>query len=191
MVGGLVLIVAALMIYFQFIRPAYDESQEVKSRQLGQSLLLREQQAAIRKVQELISVYQTQGEVQRALSFSLPIEEDVAGALAQIYGIAKNVGLEFQSASVSSQGLQASASEFGLGTAQSFSLQKPVGAISFALQMAGSYEEFKEFLGFLESNLRIFDVENVTISPGLAGAGQPAGRYGFSMIATTYYQVDQ
>ena len=186
MLLGLVLIVAALMMYFQFISPAYDASQKVKSEQLGHSILLREEQAAIKKVQDLISVYQTQGEVQEALSLALPADEDVAGALAQVYGIAKNTGLQFQSASISLRGTQA-----GSSGAARFSLQKPIGAISIVLQLSGSYEGFKEFLGLLENNLRIFDVGNITVSPGSAGGGRPPGLYGFNLSVTTYYQVNQ
>ena len=157
MILGLVLIVAALMVYFQFIKPAYDESQEVKSQQLGHSLFLREEQAAVKKVQELISAYQAQSETQNALFLALPAEEDAAGALAQIYGIARIAGLEFQSASVSSQGSQAGSSDLGQTEAQGFSLQKPVGTITLSSQLSGSYEGFKDFLGLLENNLRIFE----------------------------------
>ena len=149
MILGLVLIVAALMTYFQFIKPAYDESQKVKSQQLGHSLFLRNEQAAIKKVQDLISDYQTRSGEQEEISFALPTEADAAGALAQVYGIARNTGLQFQSASVSAQGAQTGSSELGQAEAQRFSIQKPIGTLALAIQLSGSYEGLKEFLKLL------------------------------------------
>ena len=191
MLLSLVLIMAALMMYFQFIGPAYDDSQKVKSEQLGHSVLLRGEQAAIKKVQDLISAYQTQSEVQGALSLALPTEEDVAGALAQVHGIAKNTGLQLQSASVSGQGQQVDPLRATATGMQRFSLQRPIGATSIVLQLSGPYEGFKEFLGLLENSLRIFDVDNIIVNPGSDSGGRPSGLYSFNLSVRTYYQANQ
>ena len=195
MVLGLVLLVASLMTYFQFITPAYDETQQIKSKQLGRSFFLKEEQSTIEKVQGLISSYQTQGQIQNAVSLSLPTNPDIGGALAQIYGISKNSGLVFQSASISSLSIQSVDSGAPLrdGTgesvavAPSFSLQKPIGSVSFNVRLNGSYEGLKDFLDLLQTNIRIFDVKTLSISP--AGAsGASIGIFNYDLSVVAYYQ---
>lgn len=196
MLLGLVLIVSSLMTYFQFIRPAYDESQIIKSQQLGHSLFLQNEQEAIKKVQDLISAYQTQSRIQDAVSLSLPTEEDIGGALAQIYGIAKNSGLTFQSASISLLGIQAAGGDIatqgsgqGAAVAPQFSLQQPVGSVVFSVRLTGSYEGLKDFLGLLETNIRIFDVGVLSIGSAATSGGVPTGIFNYDLSITTYYQV--
>ena len=106
MILGLVLVVAALMIYFNFIKPAYEENQLIKSQQLGNSLFLQQEQEAIKRVQDLISIYQEQSMVQDAISAAIPEKEDANGALAQIYGAARNSSVSLESISVSGVSLR-------------------------------------------------------------------------------------
>lgn len=183
MVLGLVLIVASFMLYLQFIRPAYFDSQDIKSQQLGKSLFLREEQDAISRVQNLISSYGVQNRVREAISMALPAEEDVGGAIAQLYGLSKNSGLSFHSASISVAGLKA-ATEDGQPT-----LQKPVGPINFVLRLSGTYDELKKFLEFLETNIRIFDVQNLSLgSLGTAAGGTGPQEFNYDLLLLTYYQ---
>lgn len=194
MVLGLVLIVASLMVYFQFISSAYDEIQLIKSQKIGRGLLLQNEQLAIEKVQNLISEYQSQGQIQEKISLSLPATEDVGGGLAQIYGIAKNSGLALQSASISLLGIRSqnsgAAAELGSGekSASQFSLQKPIGSVVFNVRLTGSYDGLKDFLKLLETNIRIFDVGIISISPVGVSTGVPSGTFNYDVSITTYYQ---
>ena len=184
MIVGLAFIVGAMMLYFNFIRPAYGDSQEIKSRQLGQRLFLTEQQDTIRKVQALISEYQTQLLAQEAVSLALPTKEDVGGGLAQLYGIARNSGLNMQSVSISVAGIGGAQTT---GAAPSFALQKPLGTIVFRARLVGGYEDLKRFLGFLETNIRIFDLDTLSLRPLGVGDGA-AGSFTYEISVATYYQ---
>ncbi len=194
MILGLVLIVASLMIYFQLISPAYDETQTIKSQKISHGLLLSNEQSAIKKVQDLISAYQSQGQIQNAVSLSLPATEDIGGGLAQIYGIAKNSGLALQSVSISLLGIRSASGGAGAGqgaaakSTSQFSLQRPIGSVVFSVRLTGSYEGLKDFLHLLETNIRIFDVENLSINPAGASTGVPTGIFNYDLSVATYYQ---
>jgi Tfp pilus assembly protein PilO len=47
----------------------------------------------------------------------------------------------------------------------------PYSAISMQIELSGSYDELDRFLHWLESNERLFRVDDVKISPGPSGSG--------------------
>ncbi|MEK9180563.1 MAG: hypothetical protein AAB897_04085 [Patescibacteria group bacterium] len=189
MIVGLALIVGAMMLYFQFIKPVYDDSQQVKSQQVSQRLFLLNEQDTIKRVQDLISSYQTQGELQQAISLALPAKEDVSGGLAQLYGLARASGVNFESASISVGALRGAAEAAAQEEPQfapSFALQKPLGTVTYRVKITGPYVNLKSFLELLETNIRIFDLESLSLTPvGPAGAGT---LFSYEMAVTTYYQ---
>ena len=118
----------------------------------------------------------------------MPSGEDVAGALAQIEGIATNNGITIGSIAVTAPALQVKT-----GTA-STTLMKPLGSFTFNLSAAGSYENFKNFLSEIETNIRIFDVKSVSFQPAstisASGARATTTRdfFSYAILISTYYQ---
>jgi hypothetical protein len=53
----------------------------------------------------------------------------------------------------------------GSGTASTVQIIKPLGQIVLQITAAGSYENLKSFLMGLETNIRIFDVQGISITP--------------------------
>jgi hypothetical protein len=194
MILGLVFLVASLIVYFEFIQPAYENAQTVKGELLSRQALLDSEKTVVKQVQNLISTYKGQGRVQEAVSAVFPTGDDLPGALAQIYGLAENSGLSVQSISISGVAAAQRASGSGsVGAQTSFgaSLQKPVKTINFQAKLSGSYEDLKGFLAKLETNIRIFDVKNLGVQPLLlSGQGKATSSvlYGYDLTATTYYQ---
>lgn len=186
MLGGLTLLVSAMVVYFEFITPVYSEVQNIKSKQIGSGRFLLSEQETIEKVRDLISSYEGQIKVQEFVSMALPSgDEDVPGALAQVYGLSKNSGLAMQSIGISAANPLGSPDG---KTAVAFSLQKPVGKISFNLRVNGSYEDLKGFLSLLETNIRIFDLVSVGVQPLAGEGGAPRDFYGYDINVVAYYQ---
>ena len=57
-----------------------------------------------------------------------------------------------------------------------------VRALPFTVEVSGSYENFKKFLGSLEKNLRLIDIEQVNFT-----ASGESGAIDFTLKAKTYY----
>lgn len=183
LLGGLGLLVGALVLYFEFVEPAYQDVQAIKSQQLGRQLFLESEQGAIKKVQELISAYQAQASVQEAVSLALPAEEDLSGALAQLNGLARASGLTLGSVVFAPGGARSEAGETGK---KLFALQRPVRTLLLNARLTGQYEDLKTFLSRLETNVRLFDLLNLSLQPSVAGAGSNIFTYELSLA--TYYQ---
>lgn len=188
MILGLLLLAAALLVYFEFILPAYDSMQSVKAERLGLESFLGGQKPVINRIKELISAYQGQDRLQQAVSLALPTEQDSAGALAQLYGLAQSSGLNFLSATISVTAVEDIARTRGLATLAGTSVQKPVGTVTIQMRLGGAYEGLKSFLGRLETNIRIFDIKSLTVQP--VSAAQKSAEYSFTydLEVATYYQ---
>ena len=72
---------------------------------------------------------------------------------------------------------------------------KPLGSFSFRLAASGSYENFKNFLSEIETNIRIFDVKTVALQPaGVAAqtgakAASSQDAFNYTITVATYYQT--
>ncbi len=188
MAVALTLIAVALIVYFNFIRPAYQEDQTIKAQAASRQNFIEGQKAAIAKVDDLINSYKGEGQLQDLVSLVLPLGPDLAGAFAQINGLAQNNRLTIQDISVSLPGLQNLPQKPVEGRAPSGvspPVIKPFGLVAVRVKAVGSYEDFKSFLKNFESNIRIFDIKKIAFQP----ANKPdQDSYIYDLTLNTYYQ---
>ncbi len=194
------ILAGALVVYFEFIIPAYTNLQLVKGQEEGETTLYANEQQIASKVKSLLVAYQNDASSSQAVAMALPVGPDVSGALAQIYGIATNANLAVQGVQISTQAVQASAALVApsvsgnqLTTAAAAgSIVQPVGTVTFQVTGSGSYESFKSFLQGLETNIRIFDVTAISLQPSpIATTKTQAGNadmFNYTITAATYYQ---
>jgi Tfp pilus assembly protein PilO len=205
MIIGLLFLVGALLIYFYLIQGEYESSQNLKAKLNSKQDFLDKEKNTVLQVQKLIDSYkqsQNQQNPQAGISLALPTSQDVAGATAQLSGLAQQSASNLQSITVSilpAQVAKSAAAKKGVATEGNFqdTLQKPLGTISFALKLTGGYESIKSFISLLETNLRIFDLRSFTITPvavkesvsPLRGETTPgASIFTYEVGVNTYYQ---
>lgn len=187
MIGSLLMVVIGLIIYFDFTQPIYNEAQDIKAKERSQEVFVQNQQSSIKQVQGLFSSFQSQSQLEQVVSLALPADPDVAGAIAQLNGLANNNRLSPESFNVSLVGAKSDSSSVKAKNSSSSAVQvNPLGTVKFSVKMTGTYEDFKNFLKNIETNIRIFDVNTLSV--------QPAGKsnqdlYNFNIVATAYYQV--
>jgi Tfp pilus assembly protein PilO len=185
---ALLFIVAAFICFFDLVQPEYQNVEALRSQQLGETSYLASQTALVKQAQTVLNTYQNAQDT-TDINLAMPSGEDVAGALAQIEGIATNNGITIGSIAVTAPEIQVKT-----GTA-STTLMKPLGSFTFNLSASGSYESFKNFLSEIETNIRIFDVKSVSFQPAsvatsVPGAKAPATRdfFTYVIVVATYYQ---
>lgn len=183
MLASLVMIAAAVMLFFNFIQPAYSEAQSVRSEQLSRQEFINTQKDVIQQAQALIQEYQGQRELQDQISYVLPLNPDVAGALLQLNSLALANGLRPDTFSIAAPSAQAIVASAVTGGSEDL-LAKPIGQVDFQLRVTSSYEAFKRFLSQIETNMRIFDMKSLSVSP----VGR-TNSYTFDITVTTYYQT--
>lgn len=188
MIIVLLLVVGAFVIFFQLIRPAYEEAQVIRSEIISREMFVNQQEDAIAEVQKLIASYQSEQGVQESVNQALPQAPDFAGALYQINGIGTGDGISLQSLAISAPTLSTTKPDArATSTTAVGTLVEPIGTLTFQLKFTGKYEDIKTFLGDLENNIRLFDVQSVAIQP--AGPKAGANLFTVDMAVTTYYQV--
>jgi Tfp pilus assembly protein PilO len=130
------------------------------------------------KVQNLLNEYQNAAQIQSAMSVLLPDEENLGQALNQISGLISISELSPQKISVNKMSLRPS-----LGS----SIVKNIGALRFEIEISGSYQNFVSFLQRMETNMGIFDVENVKVDLPIRGS---ASVMNYTVTADSYYQTN-
>lgn len=180
-------VVAALLMFFDLVQPAYSSVFALKAQVAGEQAFLVSETQAVQQAQQIISQYQNEGQGVTNLGLALPSGQDIAGALAQVYGLAANNGILIQSVSVGTPTLES-------GTAPG-TLVAPLGTYSLQLAAQGSYESMQNFITGLETNIRIFDLQNFSISRGsqaTAGTGKASDvtpdYFTYNITVATYYQ---
>lgn len=191
MLFSLILLIAAFIVYFDMVVPAYSDMQTLKGKQSSENDILAQVLQTEQQVQKLIVAYKNENQAQSAVALSLPSGQDVSGALTQIYGIAQVNNIYLQNITVSGSSLLSnpnakSASAANVPVAP---LVKPLGSISFAASASGSYEDFKNFLSQIETNIRIFDVKNISIQPATQSATSSRNLFNYTLTIVAYYQI--
>ncbi len=188
------ILAGALVVYFEFIIPAYTSLQLVKGQEESETTLYANEQQVVSKVKSLLATYQSEASSSQSVAMALPVGPDVSGALAQIYGIATNANVTVQGTQISTQAVQAVAAPATTvgAAAAAGSIVKPTGTVSFQVTGSGSYESFKTFLQELETNIRIFDVTAVSLQPAAIAASKTQAAnndmFNFTLTVVTYYQ---
>jgi len=196
MLIALLFLVASLLIFFDLIEPAYGDLETKKGEQVSSEQFLMSEQQLVTKAKNLLTQYENDSQAEANLALAMPSGPDIAGGLAQVYGITTESGLSVQGITIGAPSVQVQDQEAAAGTTLLTASQivKPMGTLSFQINGAGSYENFKSFLQMLETNIRIFDVTNVSLQPaasapsnGKAAVNQDLFTYGITVV--TYYQT--
>lgn len=174
------MLIGVLIVYGNFIRPAYDNTIKLRSELAVQTKTLAEQENAVKQVQTLISQFESIARLQDAISLALPLSESVPqslvqyGALAQLSNVAiKDVSLQYLAIEKTSK-------------KSSLSLVKGVGKLRFDLNIAGEYEALKGFVDNLEKSIRLSDI----VSLKLDKAGEVEKKsHSLHLTVDNYYQT--
>jgi len=196
---ALLLLVVTLMIFFDVIEPEYATVQALRGQEESQQALLISETQLAKQAQGIISTYQSQASQAQEVNLAMPIGQNNAEALAQVYGIAANSGLTIQNIAISSQGstanTAATVSANSSGTtagARVGTIIKPKGSIAFQVTGVGSYEALKTFLQGVENNIRVFDVTGIGINPltsiNAVSAGTTQDLFTYTITVVAYYQ---
>ena len=190
---ALLLVIVALVVFFDLIQPEYADILQTKGQIAAENDLYQTESQAVASAQKVLGEFQKQqGGGSSAVALALPTGEDLAGAIAQVYGLAANNNLAIQSLTLSAPTLQGTGSG-----AQTAATTKPLGSFSLQVNAIGTYENFKNFISGIETNIRIFDVRGATIAPASQAATggktiAPASQdlFNYTMTIVTYYQTD-
>ncbi|MBI1839157.1 MAG: type 4a pilus biogenesis protein PilO, partial [Candidatus Colwellbacteria bacterium] len=158
----MLLLVAAVVSYSNFVKPVYVEIQTFRDKNEAGKTLLENQKQSIEAVNKLLSQYKSLSQIQDNVSLVLPNEEQVPEIINQLQGIAKINNLKIESLSLQYPPLK---------PALQGSLIKPLGSVRVTMRLTGEYNNIKSYLEDLQTNIRIIDVNSLSIEGGGLRAG--------------------
>lgn len=174
---SLVFIIGAVVIYSSFIQPSYTKIQELRAELAMNRASYERYQKSIKQLQSLSAQYQDINQLQTIIGRILPEGRDTTNLAGQLIGFAKLNRLQIT----------------GLGTkvgtvqkSENKAIQS-LGTIKAQLTVQGGYNDFKTFLGQIENNLLILDVENLSMQVGKEGKTGLENSVSF----TSYYQIPE
>ncbi|MDP2703674.1 MAG: hypothetical protein Q8P01_00345 [bacterium] len=174
-----VLFILTLVVYANLIRPAVKEVGEKRSVLYSKATALQNQEAAVGKVQELVSQMKGVSRFERSVSLIMPQEPGVTEALGQLRAITESSQVALSSFSISASPFQSSDAP----------LVRRLGTLLLGLSVTGSYENIKGFLQALETNVRVFNVKSARIVPARADSpNAPSSQFTAQMTVEVYYQ---
>ena len=180
--GSAAFLVAAMMIYSLFIRPEYELVNELRGMFIAKSNLLTEQQSIISQVQSLLAQYQGSASIQRAVSLALPTKEEAAGIFSQLQALAQANDL-----TIEVFGLQSQPTKSVNNSRGAINVVKDLGVLQASLKVSGGYDNFKNFLQGVETNIRVMDL----ISLKMEKVNRANGNFFiYNLVLNTYYQTN-
>jgi Tfp pilus assembly protein PilO len=188
MMVALLFIVGAFIFYFDFISPAYQDMEALKGKLVSEQNLLAQESTMVKQVQKNINSYNNATQAQSLISQFLPSTQDISGAVTQIYGIAGINNMSIQSISISPTSIIPPT----VSNSSSSVNIKSFGSITFSFSVSGSYESIKSFIYDIETNMRIFDIKSLSISPAQSaqGSSAPKDLFTCNLSIQTYYQPE-
>jgi len=159
LLAPIILIIISVASFFTYVDPTYQEIKEIhiEEAQYDEALERSRELQMIRD--ELLSRYNTfRTEDLRRLDKMLPDNVDNVRLILEINEIASNYGMTLRSVAFSDTS-KASSGEIEV-------VDDRYDAISLSFSVSTTYENFLRFLGDLEGNLRIVDIEKIDFSSG-------------------------
>src|SRR3989344_7550375 len=86
---ALLLLVGALVVFVNYVQPAYTDVADTNARIFSQETFLAEQTKIIKKVEEATGSYEQGTDARKQIALALPAAPEVANAIYQLGGIAQ------------------------------------------------------------------------------------------------------
>lgn len=179
---SLVLFFATVLVFGFFIRPEYEEIGKLRAEAASRKQVIEDQKKIINEVKGLLGQFEVQSGPRQAISQVLPNREEYPALVNQLRTLAELSGLRLANISIKTLPLDKPAAEN-----KKKAPLPVVSVIQSKITFVGSYEAFKAFTSRVETNIRLFDIELVSISP--AGIKTSAQDLSFQAVINAYYQT--
>ena len=169
-------LIGIIVVATALIRPALSTVTEKRVLLVSKQNLFESQRSAVDQVQRLVQEFQGFAKVQETVNLAVPRSEETTRILNQLDSIARTAGVTFSSFNSSPKAFETSRQP----------LARRLGTLELSVVVSGSYEQIKQFLKFIETNVRVFNVQRFIFSP--AGERTGSSTYRITLKIDTYFQ---
>lgn len=169
------LLIGSLFVLGNLIQPLYGEINDLRAQKDSKEAEYEKNKEIYGQINNIVSSYQNYTDLRTALEQVFPAVSDVPEEIYQISGLANMSGLTVNSANVSPLPVKPSR----------YPAIKGRAANRLNVNFSGSYESFKTFLGKLENNLRLFEINSIVIEQNHLRPNE----FDFRIEINAYYQA--
>ncbi len=169
------LFIGILVVYTALIRPELSEVAQKRALLVSKQTLFTNQKNAVSQVQALIGRFQSLAKLQETVSLALPQQENVTQVLNQIQSIANLSKVELGTFSIRPLAFEAAKQP----------LIRRLGSLEISLTLTGPYENLKQFLKSLETNVRVINVRELHLVPAPTPQIE---NFSLTLTVETFYQ---
>lgn len=152
---------------------------------------LVKKEALIKTIEKLIDKYKSSEEILKKLDYILPGDSDVPNLIVQIDAIAKESGMNVGNVDIvvsDQKGTSKAEAARSGGTTNQEKTAVDYKVVTIGLEMSGDYTALKKFLQTVEENIRLIDIESITLSTkSQEGTGSV---FEFNVVLNTYYYTN-
>ena len=152
--GSLALLIGSLTVSSVLILPMLGTIQDLRGEKVALTKLYNQERGTVETVGKVFEQFGSVSNLKDTLSLALPTEEDVPSIVNQLNGIAKATGVVIDSIDLKLLPINASSKDDAF---------KPIGTVRITVELEGAYESIKLYLDFIETNVRIMDVQTFEI----------------------------
>lgn len=156
----ILLILAAIGLFFTYLRPAYSVVQAFKDKEVELDKAITDAQTLLKKHNELMASYSSINSEDRArLDKILPDTLDIVRLILDIDAVATKHTIEIRSFEIPQLDSKKNVSRAKASKAA----ESPIGSAVLTIEIAGDYPDFKNFLLDIERSLTLMDVVEMTV----------------------------
>ncbi|MAG44975.1 hypothetical protein CL633_03760 [bacterium] len=188
-----ILICASLLLVLLLVWPNFNKVRTLRNNIKNTQDVILFKKVSLRDFEEIQKRYQNEETLDK-IDQALPAEEDLPNLLVQIEALAMENGMFFSSIGFDSNKEKGNSLQMennsNLGSNSSYS------TTVITLDLLGTYENFKKYLGSIASNLRLMDVveiglvahENKSDNLENASSSMAQEEYSFNLKIHVYYR---
>ncbi|MCP6720199.1 MAG: type 4a pilus biogenesis protein PilO [Patescibacteria group bacterium] len=170
--------IGILVVFGSLIRPEMTKINEKRALLSSKETLFSNEQDAVSQVRDLIGQFQSIVKLQETVSLALPLEENITQILNQLQSIANLSNVEMRSFSIRPLAFEASRQP----------LVKRLGVLELDISIDGPYDNIKNFLRSLETNVRVVNAKSFRLAT-ISGEGSPPGEdFNMTLTVEVYHQ---
>lgn len=168
-----IFLISLIFVATTFIRPEFENAMKKRAKLFAKENLFENQKNAVAQVQQLIQEFQEFSQLQETVSLAVPLSAETTQLLNQLEAIATASGVEIRTFETLPQAFEPSSQP----------LVRRLGSMEINMVVDGPYEGIKNFMKFLETNVRIFNIQNM-----VAVSKQNGEFIELTLTVETYFQ---
>ena len=182
-----ILLVGSLVALTYLIQPAYSNIMDTRAQIVSKTKIRDTYDSSIKQAEKIKADYQNLLDTQQSISSILPPQEDLPETVNQVSGLAALNNLDLQTLSLTKPEVKSSSN-----TTDKKDFIKAIGTMKTSFKIVGSYESFRNFIGQLENNSDLLDLESLKITPFIdtVSKTQVQDKYTYDLEVDNYYQAE-